>query len=160
MRNSLVNIKFYSFTFEHNRIPVSCCLKRMCSYTLSYITHSILQNYIKKDKTSKRILGFFYIQMKIISFFEKKHIFTSCTVSHFVTVTMPHFSWNQNFYSFIATIQAGMLSFTKRNSQPATHIDFQLSCFVAKRNSQPATDIDFQISYFVDKAQLATRNSH
>ena len=31
----------------------------------------------------------------------------------------------------------------KRNLQPATHIDFQLSCFVEKRNSQPATHIDF-----------------
>ena len=42
--------------------------------------------------------------MKIIRFLEKKHIFTRCTVSHFVTVTMPHFSWNHNFYSFIATV--------------------------------------------------------
>ena len=42
--------------------------------------------------------------MKIIRFLEKKHIFTRCIVSHFVTVTMPHFSWNHNFYSFIATV--------------------------------------------------------
>ena len=31
----IVNIKFYSFIFEHNRIAAPCCLKRMCSYTFS-----------------------------------------------------------------------------------------------------------------------------
>ena len=39
----------------------------------------------------------------------------------------------------------------KRNSQPATHIDFHLPCFVEKRNSQPATHIDFHLPCFVEK---------